>query len=500
MKKQTSFIQNEKGIALVMVLLILTVMTILGLAIMGLTLNNMKMSSGERTYQSTYYIAESGITYTMDMVNQNIVNIYNDSATRGTFFSEIDHMVADINNEPPYRNFEEAFGHIPEAKITIEKIGNYDVNDNYRDYKLTSIGTIDNRSRTVEKQIRISWVDKSNIDIPDTAVFVKEKIDLSRGAQIIGDAGTNSSAPNSVIINGGASITGTIYVGPNAKNDVINNSNFQVVNLPYQNTFDLPPFPDFPSNSKPENERINNSYNVIDNGSLLIDNYLADNYFLNMDKDLKFNDIYITRNRTLNINIGNADRSIVVDHLNIVNGKINIIGAGKLTLYVTNKITMGSSSVINTTDEIESKKMNEATKSNLIKEQIKKLDIFYKGSTLEMAGGQKIYGSLYAQNADIEMTRGSGFQGHIITGGVKINIDGDASAVTQVFYAPNANVKILGGGSVKGNIISKNLTITGGGVITYEKVSFEDLPPMFGGTTETISPTDILSAEPTREK
>lgn len=89
MKKQTSFIQNEKGIALVMVLLILTVMTILGLALMGLTLNNMKMSSGERTYQSTYYIAESGITYTLDIVNDSIVNIYNGSTTKGAFLQKL---------------------------------------------------------------------------------------------------------------------------------------------------------------------------------------------------------------------------------------------------------------------------------------------------------------------------------------------------------------------------------------------------------------------------
>ncbi|RFB17694.1 hypothetical protein DZB84_07525 [Bacillus sp. HNG] len=343
MKKQTSFIQNEKGIALVMVLLILTVMTILGLALMGLTLNNMKMSSGERTYQSTYYIAESGITYTMDIVNDSIVNIYNGSTTKGAFFEEINNMITDINNELPYRDFEEAFGHIPEAKVTIEKVGNNDVNDSHRDYKITSIGTIDNRSRTVEKQIRISWVDKSNIEIPDTAVFVKEKINLSGGANITGDVGTNSSAPRSIVLDGGASISGTVFVGPNAGNDVIDTNNkdvnIQVVKLPYIKIFDLPQFPAFPSsNSIPNNERIykdNNSHDVIFNKSLLINSWIANNYTLKMNKDIQFNEIYITSNNTLNIDLGSADRNIVVNHLNVPNGKINIIGTGKLTLYVT---------------------------------------------------------------------------------------------------------------------------------------------------------------------
>ncbi|RFB17693.1 hypothetical protein DZB84_07520 [Bacillus sp. HNG] len=161
---------------------------------------------------------------------------------------------------------------------------------------------------------------------------------------------------------------------------------------------------------------------------------------------------------------------------------------------------MGAGSVINTTNEIENNKVNEETKLELIKGQINKLDIFYKGTSLDMSGNQRIYGSLYAQNANITMTGGSGFQGHIITGGGKIDISGGANAVTQVFYAPNSNVNITGGGTIKGNIISKTLTISGGGSVTYMNLSGEDLPPILGGATETISPKDLLSAEPTREK
>jgi len=509
LKKRTSFLNNEKGVALVMVLLILTVVTILGLALMGLTLNNMKMSSSDRTYQSTYYIAESGVTYTLDKMNKNIVNIYNDSTNKTTFFSKIDSMFTDINNELPYTNFEEAFGHKPEAKILIEKIGNQNTNSSHQDYKITSIGTIDNRSRTVEKQIRIKWVAKNNVEIPDTAVFVKEVIDLSGGADIFGNVGTNSSAPKSVRLSGGADISGTVYVGPSAGNDVIEKPqnmavDFEIVKLPYIKVFNLPQFPAFPTNPIPKNERIynnNNSHDVIYNGSLHINDWVANNYTLYMTEDLQFDEIYITSNNTLNIDIGSADRNIVLNHLNVPNGKINIIGTGKLTLYVNNNITMGAGSVINTTDEIENiKKNNEATSSELIREQIKMLDIFYKGLSLDMSGSQKIYGSLYARNANISLTGGSGFQGHIITGGGKIDISGGANAITQIFYAPNSNVNISGGGTIVGNIISKNLTISGGGSITYNNALDDDLPPIFGGATGAVSSKDILSLEPTREK
>ncbi|MEQ6375641.1 PilX N-terminal domain-containing pilus assembly protein [Bacillaceae bacterium S4-13-56] len=510
MKKRMGLLKNEQGIALVIVLLVLVVVSVLGLALMGLALNNMKMSSSERTYQSTYYIAESGITYTMDKVNKGIVDIYNNSPNQTTFFSNVEDMITNLNNEPPYKNFENYFGHTPEAKISIVDVSN-NLDSTIRDYKITSIGTIDNHSRTVEKQIRISWVQKNNVTIPDTAVFVRETVNLSGGAKIEGGAGTNSSAPSSINLDGGASISGKIYVGPDSGNNVINKPNWMVLNneivkLPAIKTFEMPQFPVFPSNSTPPNEKVfksNSSYDVIYNGSLRVDNWVADGYTLNMTQDLKFNDIYLTSNNTLNINIGNSNRSIVVNSLNLPNGKINIIGTGKLTIYVNNSITMGAGSIINTSDEIENlnKKGNEDTKSQLIKDQVKKLDIFYKGPNLLLSGSQKIYGSLYAQYADLSFSGGSGFQGHIITGGGKINISGGANAITQLFYAPNADINISGGGTIKGQIIGKSYTASGGSLITLDDFNVADLPPILDETSGgTGSANDIISAQPSREK
>ncbi|WP_026676462.1 DUF7305 domain-containing protein [Fictibacillus gelatini] len=498
MEKCIKLRKNEQGIALVTVLLVLTVISLLGLTIMGFALNNVKLSSSERTYQSAYYIAESGITYTMDKITKNIIDIYNNSNNESDFFSKIESMISTINKEPPYKSFENSFGYAPEAKISIEKVDYSSVT--FQDYKIISTGTINNRSRTVEKQIQVNWVPKNNITIPDTAVFVKEIISLSGGAKILGGAGTNSSIDGSIALDGGAGISDKIYVGPQSGNSVINKPkwmtlNNEIVKLQTVKTFDMPPFPAFPSNPIPPNEKIQkdgSTYYVINNGALRIDDYKADNYTLNLTKDLQFTEIYISSNYTLNINLGNNNRNIVVNSLNIPNGKINIIGTGKLTIYVNTNITMGAGSKINAIN---------SNNSNSIKAQIKTLDIYYKGSHLNLAGDQKIYGSLYALNADISMSGGSGFQGYIITGGKMIDISGGANAITQLFYAPNADVNMSGGGNIKGSIICKTYTGSGGSTITLDNFDATDLPPNMGGTTGgPLSAKDIISVQPSREK
>ncbi|WP_099362072.1 pilus assembly PilX N-terminal domain-containing protein [Fredinandcohnia onubensis] len=484
MKKKNSFLNNEKGVALVMVLLILTVVTILGLALMGLTLNNMKMSFSERTYQSTYYIAESGVTYTLDKVNKNIVHIYNNSTNKTTFFSKIDSMITDMNNELPYTNFEDAFGHQPEAKISIEKIGNQNANASHQDYKIISIGTIDNRSRTVEKQIRIKWVAKNNVEIPDTAIFVKENIVLGGNAEINGDIGTNSSASQSVNISGSASISGIVYVGPGSGADVINDNKIRVEELPYINVFDLPTFPDFPNNPFPADEK-----DVITNGSMRISN----DYILNLNQDVQLNVVDVDK-YTLNINVGNSNRYIVMNSLNINGGSINIIGTGKLTLYIKDNITIKSKAMINASD----KNGNEITNQQEIMDQVKKLEIFYKGPSLKFESQQKIYGSVFVEYADIETVGQSGIQGHLISGGKTITINGEnKDELNLLVYAPNANVE-LKIGSIRGSLISKSFSSNGGDITLYNYKK-DELPPYLGGA-DAITSKDILSTEPTREK
>ncbi len=345
--RQIKSFQNEKGMALVVVLMVLVITSIMGVTVLGLAANNLKKSSVESNYQSTYYIAESGATYMMNDISTSIMNIYNQTSDGMTFFNNSEAMFNSKTNFT-YTDFENNSGQKPAAVIKIVKINNNNANSaTTRDYTITSVGTINNSSRTVMRTFHLTWKAKSNVNIPtDTSVFVNTLISLDGGATVSGAIGTNSSLNNQIVLNGGASISGNnnIYVGPNAGANVISKPNYMVINNPIvkiaaEKTFTLPAFPSIPTYPTLANVQLvdskgKNSYYVINNGALQINNWLSDNYVLTMNQDLSFTDINIDSNYTLNINVGNSNRSLVVNNLNLPNGNIVIQGSGTLTIYV----------------------------------------------------------------------------------------------------------------------------------------------------------------------
>lgn len=485
---------NEQGIALTMVVFVLTVVTILGLSIIGLSMNNVKMSSGERLSQASYYIAESGINYKMDEINKELKSLNRDVSVE-VFFQTVEERLK-LNEIDLYTSFEKSFNNQPEAEVKVVKVNNGHANANSeREYKIISKGVIGNRSRTVEKIFIVGFTQSSSVNLPNTALFVNKKIDLSGGAYIDGATGINSSSQGSIILDGGARITGDIFVGPNAKDNIIKKPAYmdmpnKIVKLNEVRTFHMPEFPQFPTYPMISDELFIhnqwNTYEVIKNGSLYINNWMVNNYTLHMRENLQLDKIIVNQNYTLNINIGNSNHSLVVNEINMPQGKINIIGTGKLTIYVKNTITLGGGA-----------EMNPPKNTQFAKEKIKQLDIYYKGTNLTMSGAQKIYGSLFAERANITMTGGSGFQGSIVTGGTGVNINGGTNALTQIFYAPNAQVNLSGGGKIVGSIIANSFIGMGGGFVKYEEdIDKDDLPPFLGSSEG--KPT--ISTKPTREQ
>lgn len=449
-------INNEKGVALVAVLMVLVVLSILGVSLLGLAATNMKQSSIDRDYQATYYIAEAGSTYMMDQISQNVTEVYPQSASGQSFFAQVEQTFP-MQTPTIYHSFEETFNNKPEAKIRVEKVSSTPKNAEIetRTYKLISEGIIGGHSRTVERLFYVNWKPQnSGGSIPDDilnnlAVFSKTTIHLTEGAKIDGNVGTTLSAPNAITLNGGAKIVG--------------NKNYSL-----NHTLTMPPFPSFPVNLPyPSNNKIEkdqwNHYDVVLDGNVRIDNWMANGYTLKLTEDMAINEIKITENNVLNIDVGNSDRRIVVKNLTIPNGHIKLNGTGKLTIYVTGNIVMDSGSTINNNGDI------------------KKLELYLKGSgkpsspkSVTLTGSQKIFGSLYAEDATISFGNGSGFEGHIITGGNKFTISGGVYVHSRLIYAPNANVSLIGGGSVKGSIIANSYYGDGGTLVTYEKNS--DLP------------------------
>uniref|UniRef100_A0A942T485 Pilus assembly PilX N-terminal domain-containing protein n=1 Tax=Neobacillus citreus TaxID=2833578 RepID=A0A942T485_9BACI len=430
-------LNNERGAALIVVLMVFVVICILGAAITGLAANNMKMSSIERTSQASYYIAESGVTQRVNEIGPALKDVYGLAVNGTDFFNKVDNAL-ELGIEKAYRNFESSLGQNPVAKVKIERVPSDTIISYSNDYKITSVGKIGNSSRKVTKIIHVAWKPKSSVTIPADAVLFSKDDFLVKNYKITGSVGSNGV----ITLQGGqASISGNVYnkVGT---------------------SLTMPDFPTFPIPATAVNFQETS---------------------LKMDHDKVFNTLTINSNSTLTIDVGKTNKNLVVNNLNLLSyGKIRIIGDGKLSIYAKN-ITLSGNNIINTDGNIE------------------KLYIFLDGSGSTLNNGI-IYGSMYANNTSLTVNNDSGIQGHLITNGTNIYINGAALTYSKMIYAPSATVSI--NASVTGAIICKTITSSGNDDnIKFQFVQINyDNSPLYVDNGKGLSPVkDMITQEPVRE-
>ncbi|SDZ04346.1 PilX N-terminal [Evansella caseinilytica] len=495
-------VANERGIALIVVLIIVIVMSLIAVSLLGLTATNATMTSVERDYQSAYYIAEAGIHYQLPEMEAAILAAYENASASDEFFQLLENdLQFNTSFSPDGLSFQPSFGKLPEVEMLLEKTTLE--SETARKYVLSAKGTIGQRSRTSTVALHVEWKEKNSvpgITIPaNMALFAERYITLSGGAKINGHVFTNATAANSIELAGGTLITGDIFVGPNASPDVLSATQGISVKEPVSMAstmyFELPPFPAIPVFEALPDKTIatadgSNRHAIIDNGRLQGEHWLANHYEITVDRNSYFREINLSSNNTITLNIGSNDREIVVDRLNIANGHLKINGSGRLTMYIINSITMNSGSTINQ------------------KENMENLHIYYKGTdspssfkSLTLDGAQKIFGSLFAEDANIILTGGGGFQGNIITGGIRFQIDGGAEAHSNIIYAPNADIHLGGGGIIEGAVIAKSLTASGGASIAYKAHDPGTIPVPGGNNGDRTAATieDLLTIGPIRE-
>lgn len=473
--------QSENGYSLLIVLMVLLVLSVLTLSILGLTIKHHTFSKQEVNDRSAFYIAEAGLNYTIkDIERISKIELLN--------YAPSDKISIENQKKKYLEAVKKAVSNVPAYPYRFEKHGNstpsVDIQTNKNEFpdkiKVTSVGKIGTKERTLTQYVTIKYAYLNEggesggegethppvippiFNYPEkTAVFVNGNIDLSGGAEISGNVGTNKAASHTITLSGGINIRGTIYVPVGYENKAIDKPSSMNIGKPLgladNVKFDLPDFPVYPVLPFMNNKVIykdGNQKEVIKGGSLYIDNYISDGFRLELDKDYQFNEIRVEQNNNLEINVGNQDKTLVVNHLNVLNGNIKIIGTGNLTIMVKSKTSMGSGSVVNTSKDTKRLKIFLDNKSSIPNE-------------LSLSGAQKIYGSLYAKNTNVHITGGGGFQGNILTGGKKVEISGGGSALYTLINAPYADVVLTGGGSVKGTILGKSLTMSGGAKVEY---------------------------------
>jgi Tfp pilus assembly protein PilX len=485
---------NEEGNALIIVLLAVVVISVLGLSMMSLTASNLKMTTVDRNYQSVFYTAESGITLMESQFKQTASTVCSNASSLTTFVSSI----SDQSNTFQEAYFSKINGLQPKAAVTGKVIGR-DATNGLVTIQIQSQGTVGDSSRKLTKTIQVKCTPGSNGSplafINDMAVFTNNNIYFS--STINGNIGTNCVSGNCsglspITVDWGAKLTGSINA-PNASSTIykkpssMTNFNPKLNNIPSRSfgssgPYNPPDFPVYPTNLPKRPDLL------LTGGSTNDQTISADGYY---------DQITLQSGRTLTINVGSENRTIVVNKLHMDQGFIKIIGnktstgklIGSLTLYIGDEFVFGG------TDKKGIPTGSGSSTINLDGDS-SKVNIYYKGTQLLNIGGDiKVNANVYVLNANITLGGSGSIVGNIIAkNATEIDITGGSNSVNHFILAPNATVNVNGGATVTGSVISNNFNLTGGATLNYGKiddtggVSF--YPPSSNSSAAvTLSPT-----------
>lgn len=427
-----NIIKNSKGLALGTVLILASILTLLGITIWNYSSRDVLGAERAEKKMQAYYLAKSGA----DAVAQYIIT--NPDNMNMSHYIE---SLIDAPESTPTKLDEDTPGHF---RVKVEK-------DRDNNLVIASTGTVDNINETVQ----VKLYPNKNIPVIDVALFAGNEISMKGSAKIIGDVATNAEQPESITLSNSSIIEGNLYIGPNGDiNNVITGSanvvKGEIRKLKNVRNYELPNFPDFPSNL-PYKGKFEAGWNPTSQHHIY--------------HDARYSEITVLSE--LVIHIGDQDRIIVTDELAVTgNGKIILrkTGKGKLYLYVKNEFKIAGSGTINNEGEI----------SDII--------LYYKGDKdMKIPGATKFVGCAYLEKANLEVIGSGGITGHIITGGNYVKISGGSSAYVRAIYAPNAHVEISGSGSLTGALICNSFNISGGSILTYDNSIMDTFPGMIEG-------------------
>lgn len=353
-------IKNEEGSGLILTLMVVLVLSVLGASVATMTMGSTRLGHATQDSNSAYYIAEAGANMAYEEIRQGVVNAYNNNNELG--------VQATIDSLPDkYNNFDMQSGHQPEAHVSVSES---ETEGDKKIYTITSTGKIGPSSRTVTQKFVLTWKDKSigggipNIPV-GASIIAKNQIDF-KGGSIEGDIYLDSLSKESFLLyNSGLTLPNKIYTNytgsvedifhiDNRHEDhpktIVNNfksvTEQRNINLDWDSiVIELPEYTNF---SRFPNELITNSegnqYDVIKNNNIYVDNHVSNGYLLLLkDNNYFINTLKVASDYTLKIETYDKIVNLVVRNLDIGQGHIEIIGDGKVNLYVLEKLNINGS-------------------------------------------------------------------------------------------------------------------------------------------------------------
>lgn len=509
---------NEEGSALVLTLMIFLVLTVLATSISFLTVGSFRLSDINRDGTSAFYIAEAGAKKAYEKASQEVMKTYEatTTTTSSDFYAALDALFLNELNEEI--SFDKQFGDDAKANVRFTATGS-----NPPKYTLTSTGSVGGKTRTVQKQFDVSWVDKGGSggfpELPgNTALVTKTSMILKE--DVIGDIHSLSTKNDSITIEWVEKLKMRTIFYPKGteKKDIF------VYDPWFENKGFMPTLKqiDSPINWEGYENLIKNyvvptgitetlqdkvfyayggkEHYLIKNGNINFHSGFPtqddsgrnlSSYTLDVNKNLEFKDIKIESNKTLVINPNGGNRVILVDNLSVMSGDLKIEGEGHVTLVVSDSIKFNQNSQIN----------------NLEKQN--QLSLVYTGVNANFSQITHFYGNIIIKNSSAKIiVNNSSINGVFITDTKKYTEE-DAIVFSggnqdrpsnMVLIAPFTKIKLTGGYSVKGTVISDEFTIEGGAQLESAPIKTSGFPGISGGATSTPTLEDLLKSGPILEQ
>lgn len=501
---------NNRGMALVTVLMIMLVLSILTTGVVVIAVANYDQTSTTVEHSQAYYVAEAGVSYQVKRF-ETLTKYYVDhDYSTNEILDEVDNMIL---NDGDFENAFTSTGGMPgRVESTIRRQFNY--------IYITSVGTVGNVSRTLTKRIRMPGL------IIDKAILTQGDLGINATDVFLGASGTYgpvqslSAEEDSVTIDRLGHVS-EVYIPtpepPLTFVDVIDNCvmvgsledmTCQTGAYQYKVYYDdsvetlppivIPPIPNTTLKLQPFNFSGMNQL-VTSSGNVLINSNTATNLTYNLaganTPDTQF---YVPSFRVeetvsgFKIDVGDKKIELVVDSL-YLGGEFEIVGTGSLTVYVN-----FSGITLNCKNKVCGVKGNPDTPT-----VADKFILVVRGTeanTLDFTAGQNqssMYLSLITNvSLDITLYGNGHFYGFIATTSHNITLNGTGSADPKsslLLYAPFAAVTVNGSINMDGAIIADSYSSNGQAVMRFN-------PDFTSPPFDFLDPFASFQYEPTIEQ
>lgn len=429
-------LKDDKGMALVVVLLVLLVFTILFAGAVYSSNRNVDSAVDSHDYTAVYYQAESGINYVVDQIfNEADTLLDDENLSMEDFVSQMNQKIVgddcelgEVCDASSILELDDVLSKDVEVKITpsLPAEGVHELV-----YDIESKANYNGKMRTLRTQVVYSFdIQQYEFEL-EKPIYILTVPDFSNNSKVYElDEDGNKVKINdydSYIVVDEADLPKIVMKSQSVLNDMFSSA---------------APLPSW-----------NNG--VLDLSSS------SNTYFTVSD--------FITPNGNGTINLGNKNITLLVNNTLDFGGSTNnttlqINGTGTLTIHHTG---------LNGLKEI--------TNNSIIGNKVNQITLFvYKQNKLKVSNNSTVYMAVMGDDLEIDLSNNSDFNGSIFSNTTKdIDFSNNSSPTSNLYVFPNAEVNIKNNAEFTGAIISKNLNVSNNAKIIFDPSAYTNLPDEF---------------------